>query len=315
MGIVGGWVEFYAGALRWVRLVVKNYSRGQWQSLGSRNKNACVDIGDFGAQICLETKFRFSKLCRYIRLPIWKWPVRYPWSENLIILHLQCWIARSSKMIQYTLPETNSSPLKIDGWKMNFLLGMAHFQELCLLVLGSVYDCHSKSPLQAGSTFQFHDVSYYIFMFILGGVVFLAHFIATKQPTDNSSVAGGFRSGESFNNIIKLLWIIPKSGIDGVYYHQYVLKKALYQSRLFLVWLDINGVVFLMVFSIPIYCLCLASCFFSQGNRIVKERVTFKNEGWGCISMRDSRFLYRFTCSIQCRRSGWCYSLGCPPSQ
>ena len=34
-----------------------------------------------------------------------------------------------------TLPETNSSPLKIGGWKTAFLLGQkAHFQVLLLLV-------------------------------------------------------------------------------------------------------------------------------------------------------------------------------------
>lgn len=42
-------------------------------------------------------------------------------------------------------------------------------------------------------------------MLILGGVIFLAHVIAIKQPTDNSTVAGGFRSGESFKKIIKWL--------------------------------------------------------------------------------------------------------------
>ena len=30
-----------------------------------------------------------------------------------------------------TLPETNSLPLKIDGWKMTFPFGMAYFQGLC----------------------------------------------------------------------------------------------------------------------------------------------------------------------------------------
>ena len=29
---------------------------------------------------------------------------------------------------QDTLPETNSSPLKMDGWKMNFLLGWPNFR-------------------------------------------------------------------------------------------------------------------------------------------------------------------------------------------
>ncbi len=30
-----------------------------------------------------------------------------------------------------TLPETSSSPLKIDGWKMNFPFGMTYFQVQC----------------------------------------------------------------------------------------------------------------------------------------------------------------------------------------
>ena len=29
----------------------------------------------------------------------------------------------------FTIPETNSSPLKMDGWKMNFLLGFGLFSE------------------------------------------------------------------------------------------------------------------------------------------------------------------------------------------
>ncbi len=96
-----------------------------------------------------------------------------------------------------------------------------------------------QSPLQAG-----FPVSW-CFMFILGGVVFLVHLIATKQPTDNSGVAGGFRSGGSFKNIIiKWLWIIPKSGMGGVYYHQYVLKKPYIKVGYLLMWLDTWGVVF-----------------------------------------------------------------------
>ena len=35
------------------------------------------------------------------------------------------------------IPETNSLPLKTDGWKMKFLLGMAYFQGN-ILVLGRV---------------------------------------------------------------------------------------------------------------------------------------------------------------------------------
>ena len=30
-----------------------------------------------------------------------------------------------------TLPETNSSPLKMDGWKVKFPFGKADFQRLC----------------------------------------------------------------------------------------------------------------------------------------------------------------------------------------
>ena len=37
-----------------------------------------------------------------------------------------------------TLPETNGSPLKIDGWKMKFLWGPAYIHSFCQLVLGSV---------------------------------------------------------------------------------------------------------------------------------------------------------------------------------
>ena len=44
--------------------------------------------------------------------------------------------------LEVTLPETNSSHLKIDGWKWleddPFLLGKPFFQGLWLLVLGSV---------------------------------------------------------------------------------------------------------------------------------------------------------------------------------
>ena len=38
-------------------------------------------------------------------------------------LHLQ-----AELNLTHTLPETNSSPLKMDGWKMNFLLGWPNFR-------------------------------------------------------------------------------------------------------------------------------------------------------------------------------------------
>ena len=41
---------------------------------------------------------------------------------------------------KYNLPETNSSHLKIDGWKMSFLLAKAYFQPVLLLVSGSTMD-------------------------------------------------------------------------------------------------------------------------------------------------------------------------------
>ena len=49
-----------------------------------------------------------------------------PWSQSV----------PASKV--YTLPETNSSPLKMDGWKMNFLLGFGLFAGAKMLVLGRV---------------------------------------------------------------------------------------------------------------------------------------------------------------------------------
>ena len=47
------------------------------------------------------------------------------WRSNNHRLDLGCFIVGSSMLHLdvSTLPETNSSPLKIDGWKMNFLLG------------------------------------------------------------------------------------------------------------------------------------------------------------------------------------------------
>ena len=36
-----------------------------------------------------------------------------------------------SNQLMVTLPETNSSHLKMDGWNTTFLLGMAYFQGLC----------------------------------------------------------------------------------------------------------------------------------------------------------------------------------------
>ena len=39
--------------------------------------------------------------------------------------------------MQATLPETNSSPLKINGWNMTFPFGIAYFQGRLLLVSGS----------------------------------------------------------------------------------------------------------------------------------------------------------------------------------
>lgn len=76
-------------------------------------------------------------------------------------------------------------------------------------------------------------------------------------------------------------------------------ESLTHQSWLFLVGLDIGGWFQKRL---------LLHVFDNQGNRIVKERVTFKNaEGWGC---RDALFgnlpeSDGFTCSIQCERSGW----------
>ena len=55
---------------------------------------------------------------------------------------------------KYTLPETNSLHLKIDGWKMSFLFGKAYFQGLLLLVSGRVMDWlwESKYPSDAWPT-------------------------------------------------------------------------------------------------------------------------------------------------------------------
>ena len=37
-----------------------------------------------------------------------------------------------AEAVELTLPETNSSPLKISGWKMKFPFGMAYFQGACI---------------------------------------------------------------------------------------------------------------------------------------------------------------------------------------
>ena len=46
--------------------------------------------------------------------------------------------------LQPTLPETNSSPLKMDGWNTSFFLGWPIFRGE-MLVLGSVYFEHISS--------------------------------------------------------------------------------------------------------------------------------------------------------------------------
>ena len=49
-------------------------------------------------------------------------------------------------ILDFTLPETNSSPLKMDGWNTTFLLSYwvsADFQGRLLLVLGRVAILHS----------------------------------------------------------------------------------------------------------------------------------------------------------------------------
>ncbi len=38
---------------------------------------------------------------------------------------------RFFEICDVTLPETNSSPLKRDGWKINLPIGKAYFQGLC----------------------------------------------------------------------------------------------------------------------------------------------------------------------------------------
>ena len=42
------------------------------------------------------------------------------------------------KQLEYTLPETNSSPLKMDGWNTTFLLGPGLFSGAKMLVSGRV---------------------------------------------------------------------------------------------------------------------------------------------------------------------------------
>ena len=59
----------------------------------------------------------------------------------------------------YTLPETNSSPLKIDGWKMYFLLGMTIFRDYvsfreCIYLMIIFQTCtasSSKNPREPSS--------------------------------------------------------------------------------------------------------------------------------------------------------------------
>ena len=54
-----------------------------------------------------------------------------------------------------TLHETNSSHLKMDDWKMNFLLGWPIFRD-DLLVLGSVFTC-PKDPDPSKAWRHFDD--------------------------------------------------------------------------------------------------------------------------------------------------------------
>ena len=54
-----------------------------------------------------------------------------------------------------TLPESNSLPLKMDGWKMTFLLGNPIFRGE-LLVSGSVYIYSLVPSLRLGTNCQNH---------------------------------------------------------------------------------------------------------------------------------------------------------------
>ena len=63
---------------------------------------------------------------------------------------------------EHTLPETNSSPLKMDGIgrRSSFLLGQkAYFQGCLLLVAGSVY---SDFPLQTRQLAMKHIINFLV---------------------------------------------------------------------------------------------------------------------------------------------------------
>ena len=65
------------------------------------------------------------------------WPHFWPVKWAFVGWNLLKESRKGPKFNQLTLPETNSSPLKIDGWKTTFLLGKPIFRGE-LLVLGSV---------------------------------------------------------------------------------------------------------------------------------------------------------------------------------
>ena len=48
-------------------------------------------------------------------------------SESMTFLNLGTMVDTGSLSEDYTIPETNSSNLKIGGWKMNFVLGWPIF--------------------------------------------------------------------------------------------------------------------------------------------------------------------------------------------
>ena len=64
----------------------------------------------------------------------------------MVINQIKCTELRFADFTEWLpSPETNSSPMKIDGWKMNFLLG-AHFSEAMLVFVQGI----SLSPFFLG---------------------------------------------------------------------------------------------------------------------------------------------------------------------
>ena len=107
------------------------------EGLGDRN-GAESNYGfrgkmSIGHCLCLPKNCRKSWICLKWRFTLCKSPFEsFFWLHNVKSLNFSRFLSPKCRLCSEAYPpETNSSPLKINGWKMKLPSGMSYFQGLC----------------------------------------------------------------------------------------------------------------------------------------------------------------------------------------